>query len=413
MAISRRCVRTLALSFLILLLSVSGTAAVSSPNGAITSLAPASQETPISQEASINVQVHNPSSEKKTYKLTVLLSHDGTIVHSQPLTFSVPAGRKLSFKPSFVPSNIGEYTVIATLKDKHETTTYARRSTSFRAVSDIGPFDLAISPLSRNARPESEIPLLVTFKNLGQEGTDVKIRAVINCIDHRNIKKEFFVFANASQTQQRATIDLPSCPGTGMRQIDAQLLRRGQRWITASSQVFLSNNLQPMTIQFPTELQAERGETATFDAIVENRGNKTLHNLQVSLQQIPVQWYSVTPPQINRLGPEESGLFLINLSIPADAEQGPYPLKIAAGSDETLATGRSSLQLVSETPVNTDQYIIGGKDTRAISRTSLLVSGVVLVLVASTGGFVVWKRKQQDKQEKKEKLDRIKKAVGV
>lgn len=366
----------------------------------------------VSKALNTEITIENLGEEKQAYKLKLLVSHEGKVKNEKEVGFTLYPKDEIEMSLHHVPVNIGTYTLISKITDKYGTKTYAKEIKQVNVSSQIGPFDLSVEPLAGRAKIDSEIPILNTIKNMGVEGSDVKIRTTIDCEGSGDRYKEFWVFASPSGEPIQEIISLPTCGGTGIRDISSELVYRGETWIESTAQVVLKRSLPSLELGTPSDVEVKKGETEQFEVTVLNQGKTTINHGKLRLQHIPSSWYSVEPSSILKLRSGESGLFLVEVSIPENAEARKYPVEFSLGSDETLVTEGSSLK-VTETGLPIDggkkegKGILGALSSYKWVLIAIVILAGVVLFLKSYGGY------DGGRRNKRHKLRKIRKGVNL
>lgn len=333
-----------AILFSILLLSTAF--AQSTERGWIYTLSYAPKEPMVSESLTITVGVENNGNEAYDYKLLVLVTKDGKIKETLEYPFNLKAGRGISFSPTYIPDDIGRFEIIAKLYDKYETKLIDSKIVKFSSLIDIGPFDLSIDVPAKTVRPGQTAPTILTLENMGEKGTDVEVRVEMNCINQQDIVKTFFIFLEAKSAKDKM-VTLPTCNEVGIHEISAQIILFNKSWTSSMSQILLNESYIELFFQPLSTFKIKAGESKVFDLSVKNFGNMKINNLKVLIEGIPLSWVKITPESIIETGPNQTVLFLINISVPDDIKLQKYPITIAAAADQTLQKEDSMLEITS------------------------------------------------------------------
>jgi len=92
-----------------------------------------------------------------------------------------------------------------------------------------------------------------------------------------------------------------------------------------------------------------QGRSEIFDVFVKNPTDEILTNLILLIRKIPKEWTYVKPKSVSNVNPNETVVFMVNLSIPEDVDVKDYPISMYAISKETH-TEKESLLKVSAVP---------------------------------------------------------------
>jgi hypothetical protein len=83
------------------------------------------------------------------------------------------------------------------------------------------------------------------------------------------------------------------------------------------------------------DLLAERGSSFAFEVFVKNgMPDRALHNIAISPANFPFGINSITPKMIGEVKPMEIVMFIVNTTIPADAQVGKYSVSFDVSSTE-------------------------------------------------------------------------------
>ncbi|MCK5594169.1 MAG: hypothetical protein KAI18_02905, partial [Candidatus Aenigmarchaeota archaeon] len=82
------------------------------------------------------------------------------------------------------------------------------------------------------------------------------------------------------------------------------------------------------------EINIVKGWTDISGIRIRNDGWGALTNITLELTGIPTSWFNITPNMYEKIPSGNSTLFLIEYSVPKDAESGVYPFDLIATSNE-------------------------------------------------------------------------------
>ncbi|MBW6461423.1 MAG: hypothetical protein K0B07_00015 [DPANN group archaeon] len=82
------------------------------------------------------------------------------------------------------------------------------------------------------------------------------------------------------------------------------------------------------------EINIVKGWTDISGIRVRNNGLDTINNITLELTGIPMSWFNITPNMYETIPSGNSTLFLIEYSVPKDANSGVYPFNLIAISNE-------------------------------------------------------------------------------
>jgi len=297
------------------------------------------------EDVSITIGVHNTGDELNEYVLEIFISKDGKVKDENSFTFSLQPDKGITFSPTFTPTDVGQHEIAVKLYDKYKTVLFDTKISDVIVISDIGPFDLSLDVLSRTVKPNDEVPLIVSMKNIGIKGTDVKIALSMDCLEQEDIYKDFFVFIKGSAGLDKS-LTITACNEEGLRRVTAKLILLDQTFAESLNQVVINRTHYDFDIEFPRHIKIRQGESKIFDVYIKNTANITVNNLRMIIENIPFEWTRTIPLIVVRAKPTETIMFIANISVPKDATIIEYPIKIAIGSDETLVQKDSTLEVV-------------------------------------------------------------------
>jgi len=85
-------------------------------------------------------------------------------------------------------------------------------------------------------------------------------------------------------------------------------------------------------------MAATSGQSASFTATVTNTGYTTLTDIVVNVT-LPEDWtYTISPPQVDHLGPRESATFNVNVKIPDNTVAGDYMVNVMGSCSQTQSS---------------------------------------------------------------------------
>ncbi|MBU5690331.1 MAG: hypothetical protein QXM68_04270 [Candidatus Aenigmatarchaeota archaeon] len=86
---------------------------------------------------------------------------------------------------------------------------------------------------------------------------------------------------------------------------------------------------------YPSEIGIESGWARYPTIKVKNIGDTVLKDIRILIRGIPLEWISIDPISIEKLNPQEVGIFSLRITIPPNEKTKQYPFKIIAISNET------------------------------------------------------------------------------
>lgn len=281
------------------------------------------------------VVVHNLKDYSNEYTLRIFVSMGGQVIEQNDITFSLNANKNMSMTMDFLPTKIGTYSVIAKIFNKDTTALYSEKVLDVEVVSDIGPFDMQLDVLSHTLRPGYVIPLLLSMKNMGIRGTDVDVSITMDCASQGRIYKDFSVYLGGNGELQK-TVSLSACSDKGYHEITAKILMLGGVVAQSTSSVFINDTQYNIYVRCPDFIEIGKGFSKNFDVYVMDDDNRLVNNLRAIISDLPQDWLSITPESVASIRPNESAIFVVNISAPPDAASAEYPFTISIGGDEVL-----------------------------------------------------------------------------
>jgi len=361
----------------------------------------------ILEEFIINIGVQNTDNKTNDYILDVFVSKEGQVKDENSFAFSLKPDRGVLFSPRFTPNAVGKYEIFAKLYDKYKVVVYHTRILDVNVISDIGPFDLSLDALSRTVGPNKEIPLIVSMKNVGLKGTDAKIDVRIDCLDQEDIYKDFFVFLKGNSDLEKF-LTLTACNEEGRRNIMSKLILFDHTFAESLTQIVINDTYYDFDIEFPKLIKIKQGESKTFGVFIKNTAEISLNNLRLVIENIPLEWTKINPATIVNIRPNDTAVFLVNISIPQDASVIEYPIVITIGSDETLVQKDSTLKVI------TGEFVAPEVELGLLIPEELRHKLTILTVGIALGALIVILYKltiRKRRRSKKEVLIKIKDMI--
>ncbi len=299
----------------------------------------------VSKPVTLSFALKNIGEVRQTFKVKLFLIKDGNIIQQDDSFLSVYPGEKKGNSSEFVPKSAGSYEILAKLYDKYETKLLDMASAKMDVASELGPFDLIITPLARKVAKGDELPVLLTVINKGISGTDVSIRINVKC-SSRNISDSFTIFSSPDRRIDKM-MTFPVCEENGAHNIESAITADGKVYAMSAAQFYINDTIFTMDLKIPQELSLEQGGTRLFDISVRNAAPYELHKVKLLSEGFPADWITIEPDAVPLIRQNESAIFLASIRIPKDAEARAYALKFIAYSDE-LSNRESSVLKVLE-----------------------------------------------------------------
>lgn len=360
------------------------------------------------EDTTVEVQVN--SSQQRQYLLSIDVLYRDRTVKQQQYRFELGAGDQTALQIPVTPTNIGNYTVAATLLDKKGQTVYTSTATDFSVVSDVGPFDLFITTPAQYTPSDVQIPVVVRAKNVGVSGVDTEINITSQCFQNQNRVRRFFVFVNRSGSAVDTT-QIPSCNEPGAHTITATLSVFGEQQVSATTQYIEREDMHEPKIGVADTLTLKGKKTKT-SVLVRNTADTTLQNLQPYVFGVPPSWVQITPHQITDIPPNGSATFVATIT-PEEPKKRNYDLLIGVNSPSTFAQKPVSLNIEDIQPrqpadeEDKKEPLVPLQAKKYVAQFLAVVAGLAVLLFAA--GVGRWLRDEwKHRQEMSERLERVK-----
>ncbi|MBI4009701.1 MAG: hypothetical protein HY361_00705 [Candidatus Aenigmarchaeota archaeon] len=343
-----RCINvkiTNSIFLLVFLLSLSLTEAQETQRGVIYTLTASPHEPIVFEDLALSMGVNNPDTNTQNYKLKLIITKGGQVKHQEEFTFSLKPGNGITFSPTYVPDDIGDFEIIAKLYDSLEVELRDLKVITVSVISEIGPFDLDVDVASNVIRPATKVPVILSLANMGDKATDVQVKLEMPCENQPPITQDFFIFLWAGAVVDR-TIAMDTCNEVGLHEILASIILFNKTWISSLDQFFINETFIELLFDLPEVIQVKAGQSKIIDLTVKNTGNIIIRNLKLLIPRIPPQWVKITPNNIIETEPEETVLFLINITIPSNITSSKFPIGISAAADETLTRKEATFEVL-------------------------------------------------------------------
>jgi hypothetical protein len=360
----------------------------------------------VMEDAVATIAVRNLQDHQNDYVLRTFVSKDGQVLEENEFAFNLNANKDMSMTLMFSPTKIGTHTVVAKLYDKYKTVLYSEKVLDVDVSSEIGPFDVQLDVLSRTIRPGYEIPLLLTMKNMGTSGTDVKVAISMDCASQGQIYKDFSVFLEGLGSLDKS-LSISACSEQGYHEVTAKIVMFGGVLAQSVSSVFINNTQHATYVRTPKIIEVRNGSSKVFDIYIRNDDKDIMNNVLVALNGLPPEWLSIAPKYVASIAPNDSAMFIVNVSVPADADSGEYPFTISLGSDETLSQTESVLKVIEVAGGGTQA---AGQEAPAYS-TDFVQAAAALVLVGVIAVVVWWFVKMRPSKSRRTILMKVKDMI--
>jgi len=401
------------LVFIISTLFFLSTIQIAFAEGEVYSVSVDPKEPLILEEFIINIGVRNTGDELEEYVLNVFVSKNGQVKDENSFTFSLQPNRGMIFSPTYIPTSIGQYEIVIKLYDKYKNVLYQTKISDITVISDIGPFDLVLDVLSRTVRPSDEVPLILYMRNAGVKGTDVRVSLSMDCLGQEDMHKDFSVFLQGGGELEKS-LTITACDEEGRRDITAKMILFDHAFAESVNEIFINRTYKNFNLEFPKSIKIKQGESKVFDVFIKNIANVAFNNLRLIIENLPLGWTEVNPSIIVNTKPNETAMFIVNISVPKDATAAEYPIRIAVGCDETLVQEDSTLTVITGEFVEAEEVEVGqliSKELQYQLTVFIIGSTVLLVLIVVLRKLIARRSQRYKYTYKKNVLEKIKDII--
>jgi len=99
--------------------------------------------------------------------------------------------------------------------------------------------------------------------------------------------------------------------------------------------------------EYPDEMIVEQGGVEFYSLLVKNIGTASLHNIKITLDGIPQDWYTTLPEEVEKIYAKDEQDFILKVKLLPDVESGIYSILINATANENSTQVASRLKVVS------------------------------------------------------------------
>ncbi len=312
-------------------------------NGRIYQLAYSPAEPVVLEDIKLSIGVENPSDKLQNYFMQVQVVKDGEPIHEQVFAFSIEKGKRIQFTPLYSPEDIGKHQVIARLYDNLKINLFSTEIITFNAVSHLGPFDITIEPLTSRITPGLRLPAKLILENMGTKGTDAEVRISVDC--EKPITQSLIMFVPGNTKVERM-VSSQVCEREGQYKISADILIFNKTWVSSTSQFFVNSSFVQLQFEVPENITLQPGQSFTFPIEVMNVGNQKISDLKFIIERIPLAWQKTTPTSLKSIEPGKTAIFLVNITVPTDAQADSYEIRMTAAAYETVEKKSSVLTIL-------------------------------------------------------------------
>jgi len=327
----------------------------------------------IIEDLKISVGIENNGKTAQSYVLLIDMIKEGRLVYEEEFSFKLEVGKIIFISPVFKPEELGEFQIIAKLYDEYKINLIDSRIKSFDVTTEIGPFDISVDLLTHRVTPSQDLPALLSLKNMGTNGTDVDVRIEIPCEDQKIYKTMTIYIPSLSSIDKE--ISIPVCKKEGSYQLIGSVVMFNKSLATSITQFFVIETFIDLSFDVPESIKMSLGESKTFDVAVTNLGTERISDLKFVIEKIPLSWQKISPSSIAEVKPGEKVIFLVNITVPKDAEPQTYKINMLSAAKETLMRKGSQLEVV---PIG----MVTIPEKPIITTSRLVFFGISIFLIA-------------------------------
>lgn len=379
--------KLLILSFIIFILLFSGIAHANE----IYKISSSSPEPRVLEETTFSTDVRNNGDVKQSYALQISINKEGKIIDEKEFIFDLAPQERTILSSTFVPNDIGQITLVATLFDKDKVKVFDTKMEEFNIVSEIGPFDMKLVVPTKMVKPGETLPLTLELSNMGITGSNVTINVKNICFNESNSESNISNFLNSS-SQKEEGIEITTCKEEGLHSITAELVLSNKTLISTESQILLKDSELNMSFINIPYFKLVSGKSGIFYLSLENLGNSTIHNLFITIENVSLDWFDVSPKKIEKIEPKEKFLFVINFTVPQDVEIKNRSIYITAIADESLVKRESYLE-VTKVELPQDYSTVHSLIDFRNYKTLYYIATILLICLIGIIFFIKRKRK--------------------
>lgn len=373
----------------ILFLALISLSSIALADGRIYQVSSSPEEAIVFETVRISMNANNPGDKDQSYLMILQITKDGNIIHEEDFAFVLGRGKGIQFISEYVPQDIGEYEAVIWLYDKFKITLFDTQIIKFNVVSHLGPFDIEIEPLTSRIRPGLSLPAKVLLENMGTKGVDAEVEITVDC-QESDLTQRLTLFVPAGNRTERL-VRAEICNQEGLYNIRASIILFNKTWVSSSSQFFVNSSYIELQFDPPENIKLKPGGSYTFPVEVTNLGTRKITDLKFVLQRMPLAWQKVSPSSVIEVGPNGKAVFVVNITVPSDAEAETYEISMTAAAEETLERKTTTLEVASLAVLPT------AIPAQAVSVISyLIISLVASATTLVTAGLMYARKKKRD-----------------
>ena len=159
---------------------------------------------------------------------------------------------------------------------------------------------------------------------------------------------------------------------------------------TTSSEINVER-VEELSVSQPNDIEVSVGNSSEFDLQVENDGRVTISSIDVSVEGIPEDWYSLSPSELINLAPDSTTETIVEINIPEECKED---CELGHFVDVIVDTGETVEEVSFELEIDDSDVETGFTPTAYVAATpSKVAEGVKSVVGAINpiilSGFVV------------------------
>jgi len=300
------------------------------------------------EETEISIGIKNTASTENDYKLVYRIIKDGVVKHTSDRQFTLFPSEIIKINPTIILNDLGSHLLIIELFDKAGVKLFDTITKTFDVVSEIGPFDLRLDLPTSIIQPGGDIPVILTIINLGEKETQVNVNVNVNCYDKSDIQDEFSILLGPKVVTEKI-VNVAACKETGLHEVSASIVHLNRTWIAAVNQLYLQESFLDISYDTPPLINGVAGQPASFNIVIKNIGEDTIHNLKVLIEKIPSEWINIDTPLVAQLESGKTAFFYITITIPYDLKPQNVTSRITIAADEGLIRKELELNIAEST----------------------------------------------------------------
>lgn len=335
--------------------------------------------------------------------LRVFVVYEGEIKERESYNFD-DLERNHDF--SYVPFQIGEHLFLVEVIVDGEVVD--RFSETVMVVSDFGPFELKVKPVGNRLDQNQKVPVKNKIQHHGNEPAEVLLRTIVDCVYERNTKTETAKM-EANDTKIIWSF-LPSCDQKGLYDIRSEIVFNDRIMVESSTEIEFDDMEEVIDIIMPETVDIDVGDYEIVPIEIINQGDELINDVHITFSELPNDYYSTNPVEISEIQPNDSKIFLVNLTVP-DRFEGDYRFSssVFIASSNNLAVNSFNLNVER----TRDEF----KEEESNYYWSMLVNiyeYIIFIVLVISGISLVFKTKERERKNvRNEKLSKLQDEIGV